>query len=221
MKIESLIRRPGGTKVDLDDVQYHFKPEGEDPRHVADVNRDEHVRSLLRIPEGYQPLEGEKVSSKLQKKLDEDAALKGSAVHAAKYDFHGEEVSLDELVQMAFDDSGLTHEEWNELEDQKRYTFIDDTIASLQGDKKEAIEIVPEDSPMDGEGQPQTGSKASGEATTKTDEPLPENIPEAITSGEELDRNALAAKYKEKFGRKPHHTLTAERIKQALDQDDE
>lgn len=219
MKIESLIRRPFGTKVELDNIQYHFKPKDEDPRHVAEVQREEHIRSFLAIPEGYQPLEGEKVSQKLQKQLDEDAELKGSAVHAAKYDFHGEEVKLDDIVLMAFDDSGLTREEWNELDDQKRYTLLDQTIASLKGDEKEPVEIVPSDSKLPGEGQP--SPESSGEVTTKTDLPQPENIEEANDSGQELDRDALAVKYKEKFGRKPHHSLSAERIKQALDQDDE
>lgn len=221
MKIESLIRRANGTKVDLDNVQYHFKQNGEDPRHVADVKREEHIRSFLNIPEGYQPLEGEKVSKEMQKQLDEDAELNGSTVHAAKYDFHGEEVKLEELVQMAFDDSGLSREEWNELNDQKRYAFIDTTIASLKGDEKGPEEIVPDDSQLPGDGQPQSDNNASGDATTNTKQPQPENIEEAPDSGQALDRDALVAQYKEKFGRKPHHSLSAERIKQALDQDDE
>lgn len=219
MKIESLIRRPNGTKVELDNIQYHFKPQNEDPRHVAEVQKQEHIRSFLSIPEGYQPFEGEKVSQKLQKELDEENQLNGSAVHAAKYEFHGEEVKLDDIVLMAFDDSGLTREEWNELDDQKRYVYLDNTIASLKGDEKEPVEIVPENSPMTGEGQP--SPEAGGNSTTKTDLPQPENIEEANDSGQDLDRDSLVVKYKEKFGRKPHHSLSAERIKQALDQDDE
>lgn len=221
MQIESLIRRPNGTKVELDDVQYHFKPKDEDPRHIAEVKREEHIRSFLSIPEGYQPVEGEKVSQKMQKQLDEDAALNGSAVHAAQYEFHGEKVKLDDIVLMAFDDSGLTREEWNDLDDQSRYVYLDQTIASLKGDEKEPVEIVPKDTPMTGEGQPQVSSADTGTATTKTNQQLPEVIEEADDSGKELDRDALAEKYKAKFGRKPHHTLSAERIKQALDQDDE
>jgi len=219
MKIESLIRRPEGTKVELDNVLYHFVPKGQDARHIAEVEREEHIRSFLSIPEGYQPVEGEKVSKKLQQQLDDEAELNGSAVHAAQYEFHGEKVKLDDIVLMAFDDSGLTREEWNELDDQKRYTFLDQTIASLKGDEKEPIEIVPADSKLPGDGQP--SPEAGGDATTKTKLPQPEVIEEANDSGQALDRDALVLKYKEKFGRKPHHSLSAERIKQALDQDDE
>ncbi len=217
MIIESRIRRKNGTKVKLDDVLYHFKPE-KDERHLAEVKRDEHIRTFLAIPEGFQPAEGEKVSSKLQKQLDEDNALKGSIVHDAKYNFHGEEVSLDELVQIAFDDSGLSHEEWNELDDQKRYAFIDQAIASLKGDEKEPIEIVPENTPMTGEGQPLPDD---GNATTETNLPLPESIEEAIDGPASLDREELAKQYKAKFGRNPAKTMTAERIKHVLDQEDE
>ena len=235
MKIESLIRRALGTKVELDNVLYHFKPEGEDPRHVADVKRDEHIRIFLGIPEGYRPLEGEKVSDKLQKQIDEDTSLKGSDVHAAVYDIHGEKVDLDSLVLMSFDDSGLTREEWNELDDQKRYVYLDKTLASLRGDSKDPIEQVPEDTPMTGEGYPspeesgtattelkattakqlEEAEKAKGGDGEKKPEEKPEEKPEA------LDRDALVAQYKEKFGRKPHHSLSAERIKQAIDQDDD
>lgn len=219
MKIESLIRRPEGTKVELDNILYHFVPKGEDARHIAEVEREAHIRTFLAVPEGYQPVEGEKVSKKLQEQLEEESKLNGSAVHAAKYDFHGEEVKLDDIVLMAFDDSGLTREEWNELDDQKRYVYLDKTIASLKGEEKEPIEIVPADSELPGAGQP--SPEAGGDTTIKTDLPQPENIEEANDSGQELDRDALALKYKEKFGRKPHHSLSAERIKQALDQDDE
>lgn len=224
MKIESVIRRPQGTKVELDNVLYHFKPEGEDdPRHVADVKRDEHIRTFLSIPEGYRPLEGEKVSASLQKQIDEDTELKGSTVHAAVYEIHGEKVDLDSLVLMAFDDSGLSREEWNELDDQKRYVYLDKTLASLKGEDKEPIEQVPEDSPMTGEGypSPEEGGKATTELTATTAEQLEKAKEAKGEQPEELDRDALAAKYKEKFGRKPHHSMSAERIKAALDQDDE
>lgn len=229
MKIESLIRRPQGTKVELNNVQYHFKPEGEDPRHVAEVKRDEHIRTFLAIPEGYQPFEGEKVSDKLQKQIDQDTELKGSAVHAAVYDIHGEKVDLDSLVLMSFNDSGLSREEWNELDDQKRYVYIDKTLASLKGEEKDPIEQVPEDSPMTGEGYPapEEGGKATTELTATTAEQL-EKAEEAKGDNadskkqeEELDRDALVEQYVAKFGRKPHHSMKAERIKAALDQDDE
>lgn len=58
MKIESLLRRKGGTKVTLDDVEYHFKP-GPDGREFADVTNPDHVGIFASIREGYR-VAGEK-----------------------------------------------------------------------------------------------------------------------------------------------------------------
>ncbi len=57
MLIECILRRPGGTRVslpDLDgsDVEYHFIGDGNAP-HVADVELEHHVERFLAIPEGY------------------------------------------------------------------------------------------------------------------------------------------------------------------------
>lgn len=52
MKIESLLRRKGGTKVELDGVEYHFKPDA-DGREFADVTNPDHVGIFASIREGY------------------------------------------------------------------------------------------------------------------------------------------------------------------------
>lgn len=52
MKIECLLIRPGGSKIDLDGKTYHFKPQA-DGSHVADVTDKDHARRLLGITEGF------------------------------------------------------------------------------------------------------------------------------------------------------------------------
>lgn len=52
MLIECLIKRPGGSHVDLDGTQYHFKPDAAD-RHTADVMIDAHVDRFLSISDAY------------------------------------------------------------------------------------------------------------------------------------------------------------------------
>ncbi len=52
MKIESLLRRKGGTKVELDGVEYHFKPDA-DGREFADVANMDHVGIFASIREGF------------------------------------------------------------------------------------------------------------------------------------------------------------------------
>ena len=56
MKIESLLKRAGGTKVPMGSAVYHFKPDEID-RHVADVDNPDHAKVFLGIPEGYRSLD--------------------------------------------------------------------------------------------------------------------------------------------------------------------
>ncbi len=55
MQIQSLLIRQGGTRVDLDDARYHFKPisNERDAPHVASVLIPAHQDRLLAITEGY------------------------------------------------------------------------------------------------------------------------------------------------------------------------
>ena len=56
MKIESIIKRPGGSQVKLGAIAYHFKPDELD-RHVADVENPDHAKVLLGITEGFRSLD--------------------------------------------------------------------------------------------------------------------------------------------------------------------
>lgn len=133
MKIESLIRRKEGTIVQFDDATYHFKPLENDDRHQANVPVEAHIRRLLSIPEGYQPLEGE-VPADL-KSRSADLTITGSQVHAAQFSLsNGEILSLEELTSRAFKASGLSISEWNDLDDEDRYEQIDATLAEIEID---------------------------------------------------------------------------------------
>lgn len=50
--IECILKRDGGTKIDLGGMTYHFAPDPEG-RHVAMVADPDHISRLLSIPEGY------------------------------------------------------------------------------------------------------------------------------------------------------------------------
>lgn len=52
-KIVSLIRREGGSHIDLGGKHYHFKPETPGGVHIADVTDKDHVKRLLSIKEGF------------------------------------------------------------------------------------------------------------------------------------------------------------------------
>lgn len=53
--IESIIKRPDGSKIDFGSAIYHFAPD-DAGRHVATVMDANHIARLLAIPEGFRLL---------------------------------------------------------------------------------------------------------------------------------------------------------------------
>ena len=49
MKIECTRIRPGGTEVTLEGETYHFRPSATDARHIAEVSKVNHIKTLLGI----------------------------------------------------------------------------------------------------------------------------------------------------------------------------
>lgn len=73
MLIESIIRRPGGTKTKIGRIEYHFKPQADDGPHVAEVADKDHAALLLAIREGYRlPGEAPVVDEELPVLPEED-----------------------------------------------------------------------------------------------------------------------------------------------------
>jgi hypothetical protein len=52
MKIQCILKREGGTHIELRGTHYHFAPQA-DGRHVAEVTDEAHISRLLSIPEAY------------------------------------------------------------------------------------------------------------------------------------------------------------------------
>lgn len=220
MKIESLIKRKNGTKVQLDAPkrEYHFAPESGDFNgpHVCEVAEESHARILLRITNGYRPAEGEKAPP------DEDLnppRLKGSAVHDARYTIKGGDVvELEDLVNMAFEDSGLDEDDWNELADQQRYEYIDTTLRELQegfhetnddganGDNN-ADDDTTDSKPIEGD----AGDSQQEEKPKAEEKPKDGDLP---------PRKELVAAFKEKFGRNPSNKLSVEDLYNAINEKD-
>lgn len=212
MKIESLIKRKKGTQVQLEAPRkvYHFKPETgvlADP-HVCEVENEGHIRALLKIREGFRPAVGEEAPAAEEQDVRQ---LNGSSVHDAKYTIKGgDTIELSDLVNMAFDDSGLDEDEWNALVDQERYEYIDTTLRELQEGFKD--DVAPEATEQtEAAEQPE-----SPEAPEATEEAKPE-----AKADEPLDRKALVAQFKERFGRAPSNKMKAEEIARALSEKDD
>jgi hypothetical protein len=76
MLIESLIKRVGGTHVQLGNDIYHFSNHiKDDPRHVCDVDDEDHIQTFLAIKEGYRIV-------KVPKKARPDPALAAQQIAA-------------------------------------------------------------------------------------------------------------------------------------------
>lgn len=218
MKIESLIKRKNGTKVQLDAPkrEYHFAPESgnfNDP-HVCEVEEESHARILLRISGGYRLAEGEKGLP------DEDVnppRLKGSAVHDARYTIKGGDVvELEDLVNMAFEDSGLDEDEWNELADQQRYEYIDTTLRELQEGFHETND---NGKPGDDENTGDANDNNKGKDESQQEEkPKAEDKPK---DGDLPSRKELVTAFKEKFGRNPSNKMSVEDLYHAINENED
>jgi len=191
MKIECIAHRDGGSKVDIDSIEYHFEPLA-DGCHVADVPDVKHQDRFLSLGEGYRLYRGELApvgkSVKLSLAVANDptdirrqyskiaAVLYGSDVHEALYTIADQQIQLGEIVSKAFEASGLTPEDWNALEAEDRHARIDIAL----DDMADALDAAP-------------------------------------VADESDERTALVAQYTEKFGKAPHYRLSIEKIKAAID----
>lgn len=180
MQIECILKREGGTKADIDGIEYHFAPQP-DGAHVAEVERDKHIRRFLEIiPVAYRqygapapaaaPIEPVEPVAAAAAEYDPTGAdhsadvviLLGSSVHPATFEINGKTHSLGDVVALAHAGSGLSADDWNALDDEARAERIDDALDKLAAD-------------------------TNGDGT--------------VDSAEE--RAALAAQYEAKFGKKP------------------
>lgn len=243
MKIESLIKRSGGTKIDMDAPkrQYHFKPTEEDDRHIADVDVEHHAKTFLRIKEGYRAVDADDLDDDQDDNPLPTRELKSSLIHNATYTIKGGDViELEDLVNMAFDDSGLDEDGWNDLSDQERYEFIDATLKELQegvhGDGEEskvqtqepanASGDTADNKPADDTAADQNGDNDTSEAAKSVDAAAASVNPDQNGNGvnddlEGLTRKQLEPIYKQRFGRLPSSQMTVPQIRAALSEDDD
>ncbi|WP_313824088.1 hypothetical protein [Leclercia sp.] len=211
MKIECILHRPGGSLVQLEAprVEYHFKPSDADPRHIAEVADSSHISTLLRITEGYRSAETEQKEEKPRAQV----TLTASALHNPIYNIPGGTIVLADVVEMAQKDSGLSPEDWNDLDDQDRTEWIDQVLLELQA-------TVPA-APTEIAGTPAAKSDEESEESAETPaddgqagDDNAANGPDQIDTEDELE--TLRAEYKKVFKRNPAKSMTAANLKRAI-----
>lgn len=240
MKIESIIRRPQGTVVELPNptIEYHFLPSATDPRHLAEVSEQSHISMLLRIKEGYRAAE-EVEELEDTNSGDEPIPLLGSVQHNPVYIIAGgDEITLDAVVEMAQKDSGETREAWNDLDDEDRHSWIDQVLADLKAvvpstagappipekdDQPDGFipasapeaQLVPEkDEPVEQPVQSFAVATPEQPAAEPAADPAPAAPAEAATDVTEEMREA----YKAAFGRYPAKSMKASQIQRAINE---
>lgn len=126
MDIECILKREGGSKIDIDGTTYHFKPIA-DGAHVAAVEDKTHRNRFLSISEGYQIYDGAVATPPVKTAPVEPGAvvLYVSSNFPATFDINGKQYALGDIVAQAQAISGKTPEEWNELLDDDRDALID------------------------------------------------------------------------------------------------
>lgn len=155
MKIQCVLERKGGSKIELGGFEYHFE-ELEDGAHVADIENEAHIDRLLSISEAFKvyhgkcapkgsPVQiGEIVAAPEPRKAAEEqrARLSGSSAHPPSFDVDGKTYTQMEIVKLAFVASNMTEDEWNELPEEDRGARIDmaldDLADAAAGDEGEA-----------------------------------------------------------------------------------
>jgi len=143
MLLQCTAIREGGTKADIDGIEYHFEPLT-DGCHVADVVNDQHADRFLSIADSYRVYRGSLSPVGQAVKLERPALanpstlraapaeiLYGSDVHEPSYEINGVTVAIGDVVAKAFVASGLTTAEWNDLEPEDRHAKIDIALDEL------------------------------------------------------------------------------------------
>ncbi|AFN39122.1 hypothetical protein G167_gp32 [Burkholderia phage BcepMigl] len=202
MKIECILHRKGGTVVDMPGKTYHFEPQ-DDGRHIANVENEAHIERFLRVPEAYRIARtpgAEAIESDASAMLrgtvppiDNPPAvtvdagqLKVASNFPPSFDINGKSYSLNDVTLRAFQDSGLTIEDWNGLDNEAIATKTEIVLDELE----------------------------AGEITIEAAAPAQQSQETPPAQASEVDeRAALVAAYTAKFGKVPAANMKLETLK--------
>lgn len=184
MLIQCLIKRIGGTRAEIDDKQYHFKP-NELGDHVCEVADNKHVQRFLKVDDAYTIYEA---GGKAKPKEVEPVELRGFNFEPSIVELdNGEKVSVRSLVQTAFEKSGKKPNAWNKQ--------TDDEVAALV--EAEYLLLNTPQNPVDDSGEGGESAEAQGSEEAKEPAVAPEVKPEQMTKAQ---KRAALAKRKAELG---------------------
>lgn len=133
MLIRCKIERKGGSLVHLDDDAYQFLPDPKSGEHVCDVRKNKHIKTLLAIPEGYEPAGlGED---------DDDDGDDDADRAPVKLDADNEQGDLPPLKAPKIDAPDRSHPELEDLDDDALASKHEEVMgkAPRKGTKRDTI----------------------------------------------------------------------------------
>lgn len=99
MKIECLCRRPGGSVVNIDNVNYHFKPTPDGSKEVCEVENPKHAARFLSIKEGYRAVED--IPQDIAKMVIEGAPVLNAGIPDPVDDFIDDDLQDEDINKMS------------------------------------------------------------------------------------------------------------------------
>lgn len=193
MYIECKLKREGGSKIEIGTTQYHFAPQP-DGAHVALVENEDHQDRFLGISEGYRVYRGtEKPAA---------AAVILAATTAVELGIGEHEEQSDEPAPAALTVSAQH-----------------DPIYTIHGKDHALADVTAQAAAANGLSADDWNSLSDEARADLTDAQL--DVLAADTNGDgNVDasegRAALVAQYQAKFGKKPHHKLSVDKIRAEL-----
>lgn len=128
MKIECLVKRNGGSTVELWGKEYHFLPQP-DGAHVAEVDDADAQDRFLSIADGYRLYRPGRAGATVpapEKPKPVAPPLLGSSSHPDPISINGADHALGDIVAAAHAASGMTADDWNALPADEREALIDE-----------------------------------------------------------------------------------------------
>lgn len=244
MLIESIIKRPKGTKVELGGILYQFLPDHEG-RHVAEVDEESHIAQLLAVKDGYRPADGSVPLSPIGVAMPDgyfflfrgpqDAEAFGQWARSIPefQDFPVDEpVLLVDKIAMGEASLGgyaLASKDSESSASASAVSRASDTPPVPEHSHRESAgtTILPSsaglevenggEAPASPASEPEgDGAGAAGGVGAASDA-KDEDPDKDKDDDEDLDREALAKEYDELFGHRPNGKWKADKIKAAID----
>jgi hypothetical protein len=197
MQIECKLQRTGGTAVKLGSTNYHFTPLT-DGAHVAEVTVEEHIARFLSIPEGYRLYSADGVAPEVP-----------AFVVAASAPVEEQEQEVEPILESVLHPADVTI--GGVVYTVNQFARMGFVKADMSAEDWNSLSV---DTRADFIDEALTVLNA---AAPDVEDELGEDTPPPVID-EAAERVTLVAEYEAKLGKKPHHKLSVEKLRAAINE---